>query len=243
MNTKEQSKEQQHPQPIPIGYNAWKEQAATIRLNKVCTIADERVIPAMRKLVELGELNGLVAIRQLAEPLTVEAILHYLADSDNLKADYMQRTLEESGVESLNNAYLVQSVKNKAEQEFNDLFDRHGLSPWDDTKCPKELQKYLTIGGQPEELRFDAERIREDVTIYLQDEARPVYEKMQQLAEGITELFKGAEIPPTYSGNPFDYFKWNELTEEAKVCNKPPYLALAKAMAKNTNKTKKESKK
>lgn len=243
MNNKEKRPEQ--PQPIPIGYNAWKEQAATIRLNKVCTIADERVIPAMRKLVELGEHNGLVTICKMVEPLTVETVLRYLADSNNLKADYIQRTIEESGVASLNNVYLLQSVRNKAEQEFNDLFNKHGISPWDDKKCPKDLEKYLVIGGQPQELRFDADRIREDVTVYLPEEARPAYERMHEIAQEITALFHGAEIPPTYSGNPFQYFKWNELKEEVTVCNKPPYIALAKAMAmaKNDNKSKKESKK
>jgi len=224
----EETRSTQTKQRIAIGVNRWKEKSLTEKLNRYCLLVDEQVIPAIRKLIELGEKNGLKDIKTMAEGWTVDSLLHYLADYDNLKTDYISQSVNGSGVEG-QSKYLLNMVKEKAEKEFEELFTKHGIFPWDNTKVDDELKKYLLIDTRTKELRFNADMLLEDVTVYLTDEEEKAHHQLQHIAEEITEMMKGKEIPYPLVSNPLRYFYWNDEAKEVRIeTEKVPYKELAK---------------
>lgn len=142
-------------------------------------------------------------MRKLKIDITIENVIKYAGNSDQMKDDFVLRGVESSG---LDNDYLLQIARKEETKKFDDLFFEN---PYDDIES--QYSQYLKIDKKGV-VSADGEAIEEAATVYVQPNEMDAYERHQTAVAAINAFFKG-KIPHDIR----DYFiTVNEKIEAGK---------------------------
>ena len=163
---------------IKLNFDVFKSEMVTISLSDFCEKANNVVVPLMK---------------ELCVKITLESVVKYAGNSDELNADYLDAEKAKSKVD---NAYLLQIVERNAAAQFDEAFDRY---PYDDFE-PRYPDLLML---SKERICVNAEAVREFCTIYLREDQREAYDRYMKAIEALNDFYRGKAQDGVFIGTQF----------------------------------------
>lgn len=161
----------QEKRRIEISFDFSKQESIERNLSDVVEVANERVIPLAR---------------ELKFEISLENVLRYVSNSDEIKSDYIKRDVANSG---LDNKRLIQIVEKDAGRDFDELF-LSSQYVYDDVTIQSEYAKFILL--EKGVILLDDDAIREAATVYIQEpEELEAYDRQLKAVDALNDFFNG----------------------------------------------------